>query len=125
MTNYPVGDFLIQIKNAGLAKRRSVTVPKTKLIHSVAKVLVKEGYLTEVVAEKNLLRVQLSYRKKEPVLLDLKLVSRPGLRIYKKAEALKRQKGASFLIVSTPQGIVSSRQAVKQNRGGEAIAEIW
>jgi small subunit ribosomal protein S8 len=125
MTNYPVGDFLIQIKNAGLAKRRYVSVSKTKLILSVAKVLAKEGYLGDVVEEKNLLKVQLKFYKKEPVLLDLKLVSRPGLRVYKSAEELKRQKGASFLIVSTPQGVVSSRQAIKQNIGGEAIAEIW
>lgn len=125
VTNYPVGDFLIQIKNAALAKRRYVTVPKTKLILSVAKVLNKEGYLEKVTEEKGLLKVQLSFRKKEPVLLDLKLVSRPGLRIYKKSESLKKQKGASFFIVSTPQGVVSSRQAIKQNIGGEAIAEIW
>jgi ribosomal protein S8 len=63
-TNYPVGDFLIQIKNAGLAKRRYVSVPKTKLIESVAKVLQKEGYLEKLVEEENLLKVQLTFRKK-------------------------------------------------------------
>ena len=123
-TNYPVGDFLIRIKNAALARRRDVEVAKTKFIKSVAQVLQKEGYLREIKEKDNKLIVSLAYKRKQPVLLDLKLVSRPGLRIYMKAEELASIKKPSFFILSTPKGVVSSRQAKKLGVGGEVIAEV-
>lgn len=123
--NYPVGDFLIRIKNAALARRREVKVPATKLIKAVAEVLAKEGYLQEVKEDKGEIVVKLAYRKKEPVLLDLKLVSKPGLRIYMGVEDLKKIKRPSIFIVSTPKGVMSSEEAKKKNVGGEVIVEVW
>ena len=125
MVNYPVGDFLIKIKNAALARRRLIRVPYSKLVYSVAMVLKKEKYLSEVKKEKDELAVMLTFYKKEPVLIDLKLVSKPSKRIYKGVEELKSHKGLSFLIVSTPKGIMTSYEAIKNNLGGEVIAEIF
>ena len=66
MTNYPIGDFLIRIGNAALAKSGEVTMPTTKLIHDVAKTLEKSGYLSEVKQEKGVLVVKLAIKRKEP-----------------------------------------------------------
>lgn len=124
MTNYPIGDFLIRIKNAGLARKRDVVMQKTKLIKSVADALKREGYLYEVTENDSELTVRLAYRRKEPVLLDLKLISKPGLRIYMGVDELEKIKSPSIFILSTPQGIMSSKDAIKKRVGGEVLVEI-
>jgi ribosomal protein S8 len=80
--NYPTGDFLIRLKNASLAGHKSVEANSNKLIKAIAKLLEKEGFLTDVVENKGKLSVKLAFRKKSPVLVNIKLVSKPGLRIY-------------------------------------------
>jgi small subunit ribosomal protein S8 len=124
MTNYPVGDFLIKIKNAALAKRKEVTVPYSKLVHSISEVLKKEMYLSEIKKVENDLVVKVAYFKKEPAILQLRLVSKPGKRVYAGCDELRDHKGPSFFLVSTPQGVMTSKEAVKKNIGGEIIAEI-
>ena len=125
MTNYPIGDFLIKIKNAAMSGNREVEVVATNFIVSVANVLKKLGYLEEVKKKDNILRVVLAFHKKEPVLINLKLVSRPGLRTYINFDELSKRKGASFLIISSPKGVMSSKEALKSAVGGEVIAEVW
>ena len=125
MVNYPVGDFLIKIKNAALARRRLVKVPYSKLVYSMAAILKREKYLSEVKKEKDELAVMLTFYKKEPVLIDLKLVSKPSKRIYRGVEQLKSHKGLSFLIVSTAKGMMTSHEAIKKHLGGEVVAEIF
>lgn len=125
VTNFPVGDFLIRIKNASIAGRTDLTTPNTKLIRAVAEVLKSEGYIREIEETSEGLKVNLAYAKKKPVLMDLKLVSKLGLRIYKNIDALKKHRGVSFYIMSTPKGVMSSRKAMKENVGGEVIAEVW
>ena len=124
VVNFPIGDFLIQIKNAALARNREIEVRKTKLILNVAELLKKEGYLEEVKDEGDSLSVKLTYRRKEPMLLNIKIVSKPGLRIYKKADELLKERGPSIFIISTPEGILTSKEAVKKRVGGEVLAEI-
>jgi small subunit ribosomal protein S8 len=124
-TNFPVGDFLLRIKNATLARKKEVELANTKLIESVAKVLKDEGILTEVKKSKGKLTVKVAYRKKEPILLDLKLVSKPGLRIYMSVDELAAIKRPSFFVLSTPKGVMSSREAIKKRIGGEVIVEVW
>lgn len=124
MVNYPVGDFLIKIKNAALARRKDVTVPHTKLVDAVSEILKKEKYLSEVKKVDGNLMVKLTYLRKEPALVALKLISKPGKRVYVKAEVLRNHKGLSFFIVSTPSGIMTSKEAAKKNIGGEIVAEI-
>lgn len=123
-TNYPAGDFLVRIKNAALARRRNVTIGKTKLIKAIAEVLKKEGFVQEVKTDGKNLVVQITYRKKEPVLMKVELISKPGLRIYMSADELDSFKGPEIFIVSTSKGIVSSKEAIKKRMGGEVIVRI-
>ncbi|QQS38957.1 30S ribosomal protein S8 [Candidatus Woesebacteria bacterium] len=123
--NYPIGDFLIQIKNASLAGNEKVSVAKTKYIKSVAEALKKERYLTEVVDDDGVITVTLAFHKKEPLLFGLKLVSRPGLRRYMSVDDLEKHRGPETLILSTAHGVLSSKDAIKLRVGGEVIAKIW
>jgi small subunit ribosomal protein S8 len=125
MINYSIGDFLIQLKNAGLAKRKGVTVPKTKIIKEVAKVLKEEGFVDSIEESGNTVIVNLKYKNKEPILMDVKLVSKPGLRRYMGIKEIGGRKNKyAILILSTPKGILSSKKAEKFKVGGEVIAEI-
>lgn len=125
MINYQIGDFLIQIKNAALAKNREIVTRTTKLKLAVAKTLKKEGFISEVSEKGQTLTIKLAYQHKEPVLIDLKLVSKPGRRIYAGIAEIEKKKGPSILLMTTPQGVISSKQALKLRVGGEVIAEIW
>lgn len=125
MTNYPVGDFLIRIKNAALADQKEIVVATTKEVAGVADALEKAGYLSDVKKDEKTLSVSLVYKKKEPYLMGIKLISTPGLRIYMKAKDIEKIKKPSTFIISTPKGILLSKQAVKAGVGGEVIAEVW
>jgi small subunit ribosomal protein S8 len=125
MTNYPIADFLIRINNARLAKIKELSLPSTKLIHASALALKKAGYLNEVSLKDGILTTSLTYKKKEPLMLGLKLISRPGLRIYMGIDELAAIKSPSIFLLSTSKGVVTSKEAVKSRLGGEIIAEIW
>ncbi|KKQ97893.1 MAG: 30S ribosomal protein S8 [Candidatus Woesebacteria bacterium GW2011_GWB1_39_12] len=122
--NYPVGDFLTRLKNGSLAGKKTVEVQPSRLIAAVAKVLREENYLEEIREEEKQLVLRMSYRKKEPVITDIKLISKPGLRIYITRDEIEKRRSPSILIVSTPKGVMSSREAIKKGVGGEVIAEI-
>ncbi|KKU09328.1 MAG: 30S ribosomal protein S8 [Candidatus Woesebacteria bacterium GW2011_GWB1_45_5] len=124
MTNYSIGDFLIKIKNAAMARNKNLTVSSTKSIAAIAQALKKLGYLDEVKKDKDMLELALTFKNKKPFLTDLKLVSKPGLRIYMRADEIEKKKGPSIFLISSPKGIISSRQAVKDRIGGEVIAEL-
>ncbi|OGM57956.1 30S ribosomal protein S8 [Candidatus Woesebacteria bacterium RIFCSPHIGHO2_12_FULL_46_16] len=124
MTNYPIGDFLIRIGNAAMAGKKEVSVASTKLIKETALALKKAGYLAEVEEKKGVLNVTLAIKSKKPVLLNIKLISRPGLRIYMGANDVGKKRGPSRYLLTTPKGIMLSGEAIKANLGGEVIAEI-
>lgn len=124
ITNYPVGDFLIRVKNAALAEKRDVLVDNNKLTMEVAKILKKEGYLESLNEKEEVLNVRIALKSKKPVISNIKLVSKPGLRIYMGVDELLQKKGPSQFIVSTTQGILLSKEAIKKRLGGEVIAEI-
>lgn len=125
MTNYSIGDFLIRIKNAALVGKKEITVPATKGSLALAQILKKLGYLAEVKKEKNTITISLTFKRKKPLLMGLKLISKPGLRIYMGVSELEKRRGPSILILTTPKGIISSLEAKKMRIGGEAIAEVW
>lgn len=125
MTNYSIGDFLIRIKNAALAGKKEITIPATKTGLAMAQVLKKLGYLNEVSREKNIIAVSLTFKRKKPLLMGLKLISKPGLRVYMGISEIEKRKKPSTLILSTPKGILSSLEAKKERVGGEIIAEVW
>ncbi|OGM19557.1 30S ribosomal protein S8 [Candidatus Woesebacteria bacterium RIFCSPLOWO2_01_FULL_37_19] len=124
MTNYPVGDFLIRIKNAAMIDKRYIEVRNSKLIEAIAMALKKEGYLDEVKKVGSNLSIRLTFRNKKPLILDLKLVSTPGLRVYKGVDELKKVRGPRVLFLSTPKGVMSLSDAVKNNLGGEIIVAV-
>ena len=122
--DYPVGDFLIRLKNAAMAGKKEVVVPKTNLIKAVSDALKDAKYLNEVKQADNKIVVSLAFAHKEPVLTNIKLISRPGLRIYESVDQIKSHKGPYLLIVSTSKGVLTSKKAMKEGLGGEVIAEV-
>ncbi len=122
--DYPVGDFLIRLKNSALAGKKEIVVPKTKYILATAAALKSAKYLQDIKEDGGNVVVSLAYSHKEPVLTNIKMISKPGLRIYSSADQLKAQKGPSVYIVSTPKGVLTSKQAIKEGVGGEIIAEV-
>jgi small subunit ribosomal protein S8 len=124
VSNYPVGDFLIQLKNASRAGNKVVKVMTSNKILAIAETLKKLGFLDSVKKEKEEIVVGLTFKNKKPLLMDVKLVSKPGLRIYMGADEIAKKKGPSIFLVTTTKGVISSVQAVKDRQGGEVIAEI-
>lgn len=123
--NYPVGDFLIRVKNAALAGKKVVECKNTRLVRGVAEVLKKKNFLDEVTKERQKLSVSLTYHKKRASITGVKLISKPGLRIYMGVGEIEKKKGVSFYIISTPLGVMASGEAIKKRVGGEVLAEVW
>lgn len=124
-SNYSVGDFLIRIKNTAMAKNKTLEYKAEKQIIAVAEALKKLGFLDSVKKEKDILNISLAFKNKKPVIMNLRLISKPGLRIYMGADEIEKKRGPSVYIITTPKGIISSLAAVKARIGGEVIAEIW
>ncbi len=131
MMTDPIADMLTRIRNANIATKAQVDVPASKLKEEVAKILVSEGYMDgyEVVGEgvHKALRLKLRYAPdRTPALRDLQRVSKPGLRVYRKADELPRvQGGLGVAIVSTSQGLLPDREARRRRLGGEILCEVW
>lgn len=123
-SNYPVGSFLIKLKNAVLAGIEEISFEKTKLIEDVAELLKREGFISQIDQDDGFLRVRVSMRNKKPVLMDVRLVSRPGLRVYMKYREILQTKGPWILILSTPLGVMTGAEALKKKTGGEVIAKV-
>lgn len=101
-------------------------MPWSRTKGAVAEVLVSEGYVSSVKHEGTELVVELKYKGKEPAMIDLRRVSKPGQRIYSSVKQLpKVWGGLGINILSTPKGVVSEKVAKKLNVGGEIIAQIW
>lgn len=126
MINHPISDMFTRIRNAGPVRRNEIVLPYSKLKEAVSRVLQKEEYLSDVKKVKNSLFLKLAFSHRKPVITHIKSVSKPGLRIYRKADSLPRPLGGKGLvIVSTPQGIMSGKDARKKGLGGEILGEVW
>lgn len=123
-TNYNAGDFLIRIKNAAMAKNKEVTARADKKVVAIAEALKKIGYLDSVKKEGNVLTVGLTFKDKKPLLMNVTLVSKPGLRVYKSIAEIESKKSPATYLISTTKGVISTKEAVKSRVGGEVIAEI-
>ena len=127
----PIADMLTRIRNANQNRAKTVSMPSSKMKEEIAKILKNEGFVEEFSIEKNdvqnTLTLTLKYgQKKERVITGLKRVSKPGLRVYSKAEELPRVlNGLGIAIISTPNGVLTDKEARKANVGGEVIAYIW
>lgn len=129
--NYQLGDFIIRIKNACLAKRRKVLLAYSKINKEIGKVLIKEGFLEEIreIKEggKKALEATIKYEMRRPVLTDVSLFSKPSLRIYAKAKNITKEKKGSLgvSILSTSHGVMTEKEARKKGVGGELLFKIW
>lgn len=131
MVGDSVGDFIIQLKNAGMVGKKQVSIPYSKLKAAIADKLVAEGYLVK--AEKDgkkatkSLEITLKYSEKgSHAISGVKRVSKPGRRLYiKSSEVYPIKFGKGRIILSTPAGILTGEEARKQNVGGEQLFIIW
>ena len=127
----PIADMLTRIRNSLTAKQDSTMMPASNLKVEVARILKEQGFVKdfEIVkdGERRALRVWNRYSgKREPVITGLKRVSKPGLRVYRKATEMPRVLGGlGIAIVTTPKGVMTARAARQQNLGGEVLCHVW
>ena len=127
----PIGDMITRIRNAQLRALNNVTIPSSKFRVRVLDVLKREGFISNYKPlsgndNKESLLVDLKYNNGLPVIKEIKRVSRPGRRIYAKADSIARiQNGLGLAIVSTSKGIMSDTDARTKNIGGEIICRVF
>lgn len=126
-----IADLLTRIRNANSAKHDSVDIPASNMKKAIVQILVDEGYVKNYTVvedgKQGIIKVNLKYGEgKTSAINGLRRVSKPGLRIYSNAEELpKVMKGLGIAIISTSKGVMTDRQARKENIGGEVLAFIW
>ena len=128
----PIADMLTRIRNANTAKHDTVDIPASKMKQAIADILLREGYISAVdtIEEGGFktMRITLKYGKdkNEKVIKGLKRISKPGLRVYADTENLPKVLGGmGTAIISTNKGVLTDKQARKENVGGEVLAFIW
>ena len=127
----PIADMLTRIRNASTAHHEFVDIPASKLKQNVAVILKQQGFVKDFENVKDsrypTLRLHLRYSaNREPVITGIRRVSKPGQRIYAKASKMPRVLGGlGVAIVSTPQGLMTERQARRSNVGGEVLCYVW
>ena len=127
-----IADMLTRIRNASSARHETVDIPASNMKKSIAQILVDEGFVKsfQVIEDgkQGVIRMTLKYQgaSKTPVLMGLRRVSKPGLRIYSSSEDMpKVMKGIGTAIVSTSKGVMTDKKARKENVGGEVLAFVW
>lgn len=129
--NDPIADMLTRIRNANQMRYINVEVPASNLKMEIARILKDEGFIVDYKIKEdsiqNYIILELKYgEKKERVITGLKRISKPGLRVYAKADEVPRVlNGLGIAIISTSKGVMTDRSARKQNLGGEVLAYIW
>jgi ribosomal protein S8 len=127
----PISDMLTRIRNANSAGKDSVSMPSSKVLVEIARVITEEGYVESYTVEdtkpQKTLHITLKYGKKRAkVIRGIRRISKPGLRIYSTAEKLPRVLGGlGTAVVSTSKGMMCDRDARKAGVGGEVIAYVW
>lgn len=127
----PVADMLTRVRNANVARHEKLELPASKLKTELADILKREGYVREYEVKEDskqgVLRIYLKYgAKEERVITGLKRISKPGKRVYAKANEVPRVlNGLGIAVVSTSNGVLSDKEARTQAVGGEVLAYIW
>ena len=127
----PIADMLTRIRNANTAYQKQVDIPASKIKEQIAKVLKKEGFVKEYqvinTGVQGVIRVFLKYGSaKEKVITGIKRISKPGLRVFVgKHEIPRIFGGLGTVIVTTPRGVMTGKQAKKKGVGGEVLAYVW
>ena len=128
----PIADMLTRIRNANMARFNKVDIPLSKVKLEIAKILKQEGYIKNFKVlnqegNKGVLRVYLKYdAQNRGIITGIKRVSKPSRRVYVKSKKIPRVlNGYGINIISTPKGIMTDREAIKLNVGGELICSVW
>ena len=131
VTTDPIADMLTRIRNASSSKHKTVDIPASNMKLAIAKILFEEGYIKsfEEIKDDNqgIIRITLKYDEKgNKVIAGLKRISKPGLRVYASKDELPRVlNGLGIALISTSKGIMTDKEARRENIGGEVLAYIW
>lgn len=127
----PIADMLTRVRNANMVRHQKIELPASNIKKQIAEILKNEGFIKNVEFveddKQGVLRLFLKYgQNNERVITGLKRISKPGLRVYAKADEVpKVLNGLGIALVSTSEGIVTDREARKRNVGGEVLAYVW
>lgn len=127
--NYSIGDFLIRIKNAYMARKKDVVLPYSKVNLALGKIMAEEGYIKEVSMRedegKKILVAKLLYKNRMPALYNVKIISKPSLHSYvKKSEIATSRRGSGVFVISTNKGIMTDKKAKKEGIGGKVLCQL-
>jgi small subunit ribosomal protein S8 len=131
MNSDTISDFLTRIRNAQQAGHRRVDIPASKVKRAISKILVDKGYISKFIdiedGKQGVLRLFLKYDAYgQPVIKELKRISKPGLRKYTGSENLPRTYGGlGIVIISTSKGLMTDKEAKKLNVGGEILCSVY
>ena len=127
----PIGDMFSRIRNGQLRSLNSIIIPSSKFRKNILEILKNEGYISDYFIEKTLnnkttLKVSLKYYEGDPVIKEIKRISKPGRRVYSRANSIpKVMNGLGLAILSTSKGVMSDTEARKKNIGGEVICRVF
>ena len=127
----PIGDMFARIRNGQMRNLNSVEIPSSNFRKNILEILKNEGYIKDFFIEKTVnnktsLRISLKYYEGDPVIKEIKRISKPGRRVYSRANSIPRvMNGLGLAILSTPKGVMSDVEARKQNIGGEIICRVF
>ncbi len=127
----PIGDMFSRIRNAQMRSLNYVEIPSSNFRKNILEILKNEGYIKDFFIGKSennkmSLRINLKYYEGDPVIKEIKRISKPGRRVYSRANSLpKVMNGLGLAIISTPKGVMSDTEARKQNIGGEIICRVF
>jgi len=127
----PIGDMFSRIRNGQMRSLNSVDIPSSNFRQNILKILKDEGYINDYYIEKSeknkiSLKINLKYYEGDPVIKEIKRISKPGRRVYSRANSIpKVMNGLGLAIISTPKGVMSDTEARKNNVGGEIICRVF
>jgi small subunit ribosomal protein S8 len=134
MVNDPIADMLTRIRNALMAGKSSVDVPRSKIKAEISRILKEEGYIEEFTLGEEtpmpMIHIQLKYygsrRSRRPVITNISRISKPGRRVYRNRRDLPRVlSGTGIAIMTTPKGVMTAQQARRERVGGEVLCYVW
>ena len=127
----PIGDMFSRIRNGQMRSLNSIDIPSSNFRKNILKILKEEGYIKDYYIEKSEnnktnLKINLKYYEGDPVIKEIKRISKPGRRVYSRANSIpKVMNGLGLAILSTPKGVMSDSEARKNNVGGEIICRVF
>jgi small subunit ribosomal protein S8 len=127
----PIGDMFSRIRNGQMRSLNSIDIPSSNFRKNIIEILKNEGYIKDYYIEKSEnnkinLKISLKYYEGDPVIKEIKRISKPGRRVYSRATSIpKVMNGLGLAILSTPKGVMSDSEARKNNVGGEIICRVF